>query len=181
MIEIATDRLLLRPFQAADLPAFVAYRSRPEVARFQGWDETYSMADAERSLAAQQAVVFGEPGPWVQLAATDRVSGALCGDCAVRVLADQPRTAEVGITLAPDHQGRGLASEALAAVVTRLFEAHELHRIYAEVDDRNLAVQRLLDRLGFRCEARLVEADWVKDAWSTLRVYAVLRREWLKH
>jgi RimJ/RimL family protein N-acetyltransferase len=178
MAEIVTERLCLLPLRADDLPAFVAYRSSPEVARYQSWDETYSMAAAERFLASQQGAVLGQPGEWVQLAAIDRISGAPPGDCAVRVVADQPATAEVGVTLAPDHQGRGLATEALAAVMATLFEKHEVHRIYAEADDRNVGVQRLLERLGLRCEARMVEADWFKDEWSTLRVYAILRREW---
>jgi RimJ/RimL family protein N-acetyltransferase len=39
-------------------------------------------------------------------------------------------------------------------------------------------VHRLLERLGFRCEARLVEADFFKGDWCTMRTYAVLRREW---
>jgi RimJ/RimL family protein N-acetyltransferase len=177
-VELATERLQLRLFRAADLPAFVAYRSAPEVARYQSWDTSYSMADAERFLSEQQQVAFGEPGGWVQLAAIDRASGALCGDCAVRAVADQPRTAEVGITLAPDRHGLGLAGEALAAVMTRLFEDYELHRIYAQADDRNAAVHRLLERLGFRHEARFVDADWFKGEWSTLRVYAILRHEW---
>jgi RimJ/RimL family protein N-acetyltransferase len=45
--------------------------------------------------------------------------------------------------------------------------------VYAQADDRNFAVHRVLERLGFRCEARLIEADWLKDEWSTLRVFAV--------
>jgi RimJ/RimL family protein N-acetyltransferase len=53
-----------------------------------------------------------------------------------------------------------------------------MHRVFAEADDRNAAVKRLLERLGFRCEARLVEADWFKGEWSTLCVYAILDREW---
>jgi aminoglycoside 6'-N-acetyltransferase len=175
---IETERLSLRPFRADDLPAFAAYRSAPEVARYQSWDTTYSMADAERFFAEQREVVFGQPGEWVQLAAVDRESGELCGDCAVRVVADRPGTAELGVTLAPAQQGRGLASEMLAAVIARLFGEHGMHRIYAETDDRNAAVHRLFERLGFRCEARLVEADWFKDEWTTLRVYAILRREW---
>jgi RimJ/RimL family protein N-acetyltransferase len=36
----------------------------------------------------------------------------------------------------------------------------------------------LLERLGFRSEARLVDADWFKGGWSTLRLYAMLDREW---
>jgi len=113
------------------------------------------------------------------LAAVDRKSGELCGDCAVRVSADHPATAELGVTLAPEHQGRGLAGEALAAVIDRLFQEHDIHRIYAETDERILGVHRLFEGLGFRCEARLVEADWFKGEWTTLRVYAILRREWM--
>jgi RimJ/RimL family protein N-acetyltransferase len=178
VLEIVTERLVLRPLQADDVPAFAAYRSDPDVARYQSWDTTYSPADGERLVAAQQGVEFGQPAAWMQLAAVDRMSGALCGDCAVRIAPDQPLTAEVGVTFAPANQGSGLATEALGAVVTRLFEQHGIHRVYAQADDRNVAVHRLLERLGFRCEARLVEADWFKGEWATLRIYATLRREW---
>ena len=178
MREIVTERLLLRPLQQDDVPAFAAYRSDPEIARYQSWSTSYSAADGERLVAAQQGVAFGEPGPWVQIAALDRATGELCGDCAVRVATDQPGTAEVGVTFAPATQGRGLATEALGAVIGRLFEQHDIHRVYAEADDRNVAVHRLLERLGLRCEARLVEADHFKGEWTTLRVYAILRREW---
>ena len=178
MPEIVTGRLALRLLRTEDVPAFAAYRSHPDVARYQSWDTTFSKADGERLAAAQVGVEFGRPGPFVQLAALDRRTGELCGDCAVRVATEQPRTAEVGVTFAPAAQGSGLATEALGAVVERLFDEHEMHRVYAEADDRNVAVHRLLERLGFRCEARLVEADWFKGEWVTLRTYAVLRREW---
>lgn len=177
-IEIVTGRLTLRPFRADDLQAFVAYRSDPEVARYQSWDSTYSMADAESFLRSQRGLVFGRPGEWLQLAIVERETGTVCGDCAVRVLTDQPATAELGVTLALANQGRGLAGEALAAVLTELFERRGVHRVFAEADDRNVPVRRLFERLGFRCEARLVEADWFKGEWSTLRLYALLDREW---
>ncbi len=173
-----TERLGLRPFQVDDLEALVAYRSDPEVARYQSWDSTYSMADAESFLISQRELVLGQPGEWLQLAIVDRETDAVCGDCAVRVVSDQPATAEVGVTLAQASQGKGLATEALTAVVTELFEQRGIHRVFAQADDRNVPVLRLLERLGFRCEARLVEADWVKGEWTTLRLYAVLDREW---
>ncbi|HEX8206280.1 MAG TPA: GNAT family protein [Solirubrobacteraceae bacterium] len=178
MVEIVTERLIVRPLQLQDVAAFVAYRRDPEVARYQSWAATYSAAYAERLLEEQRGVDLGQPGPWLQLAAVDRETGVLHGDCAVRVLTDQPRTAEVGVTFAPASQRTGLATEALGAVVRRLFEHHDLHRVFAEADDRNVAVHRLLERLGFRCEARLVEADWFKDEWTTVRTYATLRRDW---
>lgn len=164
MTEIVTERLRLRRFRPEDLPAFVAYRSDPDVARYQSWDATYSMADAERFLANQQAVDFGAPGEWVQLAAVDKVSGELCGDCAVCIAEDEPANAEIGATFDPKYHGSGLATEAIAALITRLFADHGLHRVYAEVEEGNVAAQRVLGRLGFRREAPLV--------------YAVLREEW---
>jgi RimJ/RimL family protein N-acetyltransferase len=82
------------------------------------------------------------------------------------------------VTFSPSAQGRGLAREALTAVIDRLFDEHGLHRVFAQADDRNQPVHRLLEHLGLRCEARLVEADWFKGEWTTLRVYAVLDREW---
>lgn len=178
MVEIVTERLSLRPFRADDLETFVGYRSDPEVARYQSWDRTYSMADAESFLSSQRALEFGQPGEWVQLAIVDRETGTVCGDCAVRVETDQPATAEVGVTLAPASQGKGMAAEALTAVLTELFEQRGMHRVFAQADDRNLPVRRLLERLGFRCEGCLVEADWFKGEWSTLRLYAMLDREW---
>jgi RimJ/RimL family protein N-acetyltransferase len=111
----ATKRLRLRPLEAEDLPAFVTYRSHPTVARDQSWEPTYSMTDAQALLAAQADVAFGTPGAWVQVAALDLASGELVGDCAVHVPADQPATVEVGVTLAPERQGSGLATEALGA------------------------------------------------------------------
>ena len=176
--EIVTERLRLRPFQVDDLEAFVAYRSDPEVARYQSWDASYSMTDAQSFLTSQDRLELGQPGEWLQLAIVDRRTGSLCGDCGVRVEIDPPATAEIGVTLAPAHQGTGLAREALAAVVDELFERFALHRVHAETDERNAAVHRLLERLGFRCEARLVEADWFKGEWCSLRLYAVLEREW---
>jgi RimJ/RimL family protein N-acetyltransferase len=178
MIELVTERLRLRAFEVGDLDAFIAYRSAPDVARYQSWDTPYAPAEAERFLASQRGLAFGAPGAWLQLAVVERETGAVCGDCAVRVASDQPATAEVGVTFAPASQGRGLATEALAAVLEALFDERGMHRVFAQADERNGPVRRLLERLGFRREARLLEADWFKGEWSTLCVYALLEREW---
>jgi RimJ/RimL family protein N-acetyltransferase len=90
-----------------------------------------------------------------------------CGRFSRRISAfvaahERPATAEVGVTFAP-REGRSPAMEALAAVVTALFEDHGIHRVFAESDDRNATAHALLERLGVRQEALLVEADWVKD------------------
>ena len=72
----------------------------------------------------------------------------MCGDCPVRVVTDQPATAEVGVTLAQANQGKGLATEALTAVVTELFDQRSVHRVFAQADDRNVAGPRTAQALG---------------------------------
>jgi RimJ/RimL family protein N-acetyltransferase len=71
------------------------------------------------------------------------VATALCASSAI-----SPATAEVGVTFAPERQGTGLATEAPTAVITKLFVHHDVHRVYAQADDRNRAVHRLVERLG---------------------------------
>jgi RimJ/RimL family protein N-acetyltransferase len=133
-LKIQTDRLLLRRFRHADLDSFVAYRSHESVARYQSWDESYSKADAERFLAEDSQVIPGEPGRWIQIAIEERGTANLCGDCAVRVTTEPPRTAELGVTLAPDHQNHGIASEAVTATLDWLFHEQDMHRVYAQTD-----------------------------------------------
>jgi RimJ/RimL family protein N-acetyltransferase len=174
----STPRLLLRRFEPADLPAMVAYRSDPAVARYQSWTPDWSLADAEDFLREDQATVLGTPGTWTQVALVERAGGALVGDVALHFVAAQPDTVELGVTLATAHQGRGLAAEALRAVVSWLFSAYGSHRVLAQADARNAAVRRLLERVGLRQEAELREAEWWKGEWTTLCIYAVLAREW---
>jgi RimJ/RimL family protein N-acetyltransferase len=83
-VEIVTERLVVQTFRVDDLAAFVAYRSDPEVARYQSWHSPYSMADAESLLRSLRGLVFGQPGEGLQLAIVDRASDAICGDCVVR-------------------------------------------------------------------------------------------------
>lgn len=48
--EITTDRLTLSPQSASDAEGLFAYRSLPEVSRYQGW-EPRSLADAQDFIA----------------------------------------------------------------------------------------------------------------------------------
>ena len=58
------------------------------------------------------------------------------------------------------------------------FEELGLHRIVGECDARNSASARVLERLGMRREAHLVENEFVKGEWASALIYATLDREW---
>ena len=176
-MELRSSRLSLRRLRPDDAAALASYRGLPEVARFQSW-ESFGPADADRLVADQASVVPDTPGTWLQLAAVLAESGEVVGDCGIHFRADDPRQVELGITLAPAHQRRGLAAEALRAVLGYVFGPLGKHRASAVVDADNRPAADLLRRVGFRQEAHHVEHVWFKGAWGSECAFALLRREW---
>ena len=176
-LELLSSRLRLRRLQPDDAAALCAYRTLPEVARFQSWT-SFTLDDAARLIDDQNRTILNTPGTWLQLALTTQEAGVLIGDCGLHFLADDNQQAELGITLSPNYQGRGLASEALRAVLRYLFETLGKHRVWATTDADNVAATSLFRRLGFRQEAHFVDSVWFKGAWGSEFVFALLQEEW---
>jgi len=176
-MSLTTARLTIEPLAERDVDAFTGYRRDPDVGRYQSWDVDWSRADTERLVADQGDGQVPAPGRWLQLAVRETASGRLLGDLALHRLHEQRDTFEIGVTLSRSSQGRGVASEALSALLDLLVDHEHAHRVVASRDARNDPVARLLARVGFRMESRQVDADWCKGEWTTLDGYALLARE----
>jgi RimJ/RimL family protein N-acetyltransferase len=174
---LISRRITLRCFAEKDLPALIAYRSDPEVARFQSWSRLDEAA-ARAFLTALDETEPGRRGEWFQFALVHNETDQLLGDCALLVKADDPQQAEIGYTLARAHQGQGYATEALTTLLDYLFGTLELHRVVAQVDVRNEPSFRLLERLGFRREGHFLQSYWLKGSWIDEYLYALLAAEW---
>jgi RimJ/RimL family protein N-acetyltransferase len=176
--EITTDRLILSRLSAADAATLFAYRSLPEVSRYQGW-EPESLDDAAGFVERLASTEFDTPGTWFQFGVRQRESGELIGDLGVHFLEDGQQ-AEIGFTLAPASQGRGLGAEAVVGVLDFLFGRLGKHRVFASVDPRNQPSLRLLRRVGMRQEAHFRRSLLFKGEWSDDVVFAVLHSEWIE-
>lgn len=178
MISLTTPRLQLRPFQESDLEAFAAYRSEPDVARYQSWTPPFTLDQAAAFLVEMKLARAGQPGVWYQIAVERRAEPGLIGDCAFQVLAEDDQQAEIGFTFSRLYQQQGYATEAVRGLLDYLFGDLRLHRVTATCDVENVASLRLLERVGMRREAHHVENIWFKGAWGSEYGYAVLDREW---
>jgi ribosomal-protein-alanine N-acetyltransferase len=139
---------LLRRLRPSDLAAFQAYRSIADLGRYQGWSPM-SAGEALAFLADMSEAPLFTPGRWVQLGIAGSEGDQLIGDVGVFLEADG-LTGEVGFTLCPAAQGRGIATAAVREAVQVLFGATCVERVRGITDSRNLASVRLLQRVGFR-------------------------------
>lgn len=177
---LTSARLLLRRLHRDDVEGLCAYRSLPEVVRYQSWD-SFGPDDAARLIESQSTAEPDIPGTWFQLAMVEAATGAFIGDCGLHCPKDNSLQMEIGITLSPLHQGRGYATEAMECLLSHLFGTLDKHRVFATTDVLNRPAAALFRRLGFRQEAHLVESPWCKGQWSSEYVFAMLRREWEEH
>jgi aminoglycoside 6'-N-acetyltransferase len=143
---IVTERLRLRRSRPEDAERIAAYRSDPDVHRFQGWDRTdpEGIRAEIREMAQRRP---GEPG-WVQLSVEDRATGELLGDVGMSPAAGEPGVVKLGYTIAPEFQRRGYATEAVRALVGYVFDVlgADVVRIYADGD--NVASHRVAEKSG---------------------------------
>lgn len=164
---IETARLVLRKPRLSDLPALHEVMSRPEAMRY--WtrpahDDIGETLDFLKSMAASgptesddfiieyQGRAIGKAGAW--------------------------RLPEVGFLLHPDHWGKGMAREAMEAVINHLFRHHDLPRLVAEADPRNAASLGLLARLGFRETHRAERTMQWGEEWCDSVYLALERSDW---
>ena len=143
-------RLRFRVFAAGDSVAFHAYRSDPDVARYQGWSPM-TLAAAKQFVNEQAQVTRLAPGAWTQLVIAGREDDALVGDLGIW-LSDDRSEAEFGLTLSPELQGRGLGTEAVRGIIGFLAAATPVAIVTAASDVRNTPCLRALRSAGMRLE-----------------------------
>ncbi len=173
-----TRRLLIDALRREDAEALFRYRADPLASRYQGWHPT-SVDEVLRFIEALETVAPDTPGTWYQRAIRLQGSGELVGDLGLHFMLDAEETVELGISLAPSHQGAGLAREALCEVLGFVFETLHKHRVTASVDPRNHACMKLLESVGMRNEAHFRESVRFGNEWADDVVFAMLEREWL--
>lgn len=172
LLPIRTERLTLRAHTEGDLDSLLAYYGDPDVARYlltPPW--TAKLAPAR---LAERVPRTGVDSPSRALAVVVEHEGRAIGDVALWA-ADAPGAiGEIGWTFHPDAGGRGLATEAAAAILEIAFAHYGMHRVVAQMDSRNTSSAALCERLGMQLETRGREDWWSKGEWSSSLVYAAL-------
>ncbi|MCK9688860.1 GNAT family N-acetyltransferase [Scleromatobacter humisilvae] len=175
-LRLRTARLDLRPLAPADAPFLFALKSDAVVQRYGShspWTDPQQAVDyieRDRRSVAE--------GRHVQFAIVRREDDAVIGTCTLYQLDAQCRRADVGYALLPSAWGRGHANEAVTTLLDWGFEHLDLNRVEADIDPRNAASARALERLGFTREGHLRERWIVGGEVCDSLIYGLLAREW---
>lgn len=164
---IKTDRLILRPMTAADVPALREWM--PDKSIYTYWGKGPGKAEKNPELLFEREERATRS---FHLGIADRESDRVIGDIWVYLI-ENDRMASVAIRLSPKYQGQGYGTESLSAMTKFCFENTELKRLWTEVDVRNTASCRILEKCGYTREGLIRQGKMV-NTWCDYYIYGIL-------
>lgn len=173
--QLMTARLCLREVCSTDAADLYAVHSDPQVMRYWGYPAWTTLAQAQAKVADIARQRANEP--ILVWAVAEAGSDRLIGTIALFSINTVQGRAEIGYSLASAWHGRGLAREAVAAILTHAFQGLGLRRVEADIDPRNTASRRLAEHFGFQIEGRLRERWQVNGELCDSLLYGLLARD----
>jgi RimJ/RimL family protein N-acetyltransferase len=164
---LQTERLLLRRSRPEDAETISAYRSIPEVGRYQGWERTDPKGVREQ-IGEMAERAPGEPGGWVQFSVEEREGGRLVGDVGLSPAEGESGVIKVGYTISPEVQGRGYATEAVRALIDYAFDVLGADVLRAYASEENEPSIRVAEKVGMRLVERM-EHRYDDEVWYGVR------------
>ena len=174
-IPLRTRRLVLRPLREGDAEALFEIFSDARVMRY--WS-TPAWTNREPGLAMIARDSTQVTNDHLRLGIELHLDGSLVGTCTLFGINYTSRRAEVGYGLGASYWGKGYMHEALNSLLDYGFRHLNLNRIEADIDPRNTASSKTLERLGFTKEGYLREMWIVGEEISDTSFYGLLQREW---
>lgn len=172
---LETKRLILRPLEKGDLPALFALNGDEEVMRYTPHGPWKTAADGEAWFERVKA--NHEKGEAVEFVIVLRDGGRPIGTMCLFRFNEAVGSAEIGYLLVREHWGKGLMKEAVAALVEFGFETLALERLEAQLDPRNAASAKVLERAGFTREGHQRRNFFAKGEFSDTWLYGMLRED----
>lgn len=164
---------LLRTEDARELHALVE-ANREYLARWLPWAGSQELPGTEEFIAETQDQRARNDG----FQACVAPEGPIIGMAGFHSVNWVNRHTSIGYWLAEDHQGRGIKTTAVRALVDHAFGEWSLHRVEIHCAPANHRSRAIPERLGFREEVTLREAELVGGRYLDSVVYGLLEGEW---
>ena len=176
MPEISTDRLILRRMTMKDAQDIFEYSRDPEVARHVLWTAQKHISEAKEYVRYMTKRYRDDlPSSWGII---DKESGRLVGTIGYMAFSEENASVEIGYSLARWLWGKGMATEALRAVIDYTFEAMDINRIEAQHELTNPSSGRVMEKCGMRKEGELRQRLYNKGKYVDVALYAIVKSDY---
>ena len=159
----------LRPWAITDASSLAEYANNYDIAKnmTNAFPHPYTLADAERFIE-----MVSKQNP-VQVF-TIEIEGKACGGIGLFPQSDiYCKNAEMGYWLAEPFWGKGIISLAIKQMVEYGFRTWDINRIYARPFGSNTASQKVLEKTGFKLEARLNSTIYKQGEFQDELIYSI--------
>jgi ribosomal-protein-alanine N-acetyltransferase len=171
---IKTKRLLLRDFKPEDAEAIFEMRRNQKVNQFIARPGMESLEQAKELVQKVKTTYSQKQG--IGWAAMLRDNNSMIGACGLNRIEYENLRAEIGGEMSTRYWGKGIALEAVEAIVNFAFDTVNLHSIEARVWPENRGAIFLLETLGFKKEAHLKDALFYNDKFMDVAFYSLVSR-----
>ena len=160
----------LKVMEKEDLPLIAEWFSSPEV---------FGEYNTLRQMSKTEAEKMFESPLELKTFIIEKKDGNKIGFVShFYVLHPAARQLEIGYVLLPSERGKDYCTEAVNIMVDYLFLSKESRRIQAQTDLRNVASQKVLEKVGFKKEGTLRKNFFRRGEWRDTYLYSILREEW---
>ena len=119
--------------------------------------------------------MYDNTGPEEKMFFVEKKNGIKIGNIGHRPVG---KAQEISYNMLPSERGKGYCSEAVNIMVDYSFLSRESRRIQAHTDLRNVASQKVLEKVVFKKEGTLRKNFFVRGEWRDAYLYSILREEW---
>ncbi|MEU6159421.1 GNAT family N-acetyltransferase [Streptomyces sp. NPDC047130] len=172
-ISISTERLVLRPLEDADVPAYTEMLNDEQVVAWTSVPHPYDEAHARRWIG-QDAPAERTEGRGIVLAVTEFLTQRLVGTLHLHHTDWRIRSTELSYVIAPWARGEGYATEAARACTQWLFRDQKFERVELRTAADNAAAQQVAQKIGCVSEG-VLRGAWIarakddRDLWTDVR------------
>lgn len=175
---LETDRLILRRYGNKDAAAmYQNWASDREVTRFLTW-QTHTSPEVSQGIIEDWVKQYANENYYHWAIVLKENGGEPVGDIAVVDVKESISAAHIGYCIGRAWWHRGIATEALKAVMDFLFDEVGVNRVEARHDLRNPNSGKVMQKCGMKYEGTLRRADWNNQGICDACWYALLRSEW---
>ncbi|MED1470166.1 GNAT family protein [Bacillus salipaludis] len=174
---LETERLILKKVMQEDLKDIFSYGSIEEVTKYVTWNTHRTLADSQVFVNfALNQFEQKKIAPW---GIEYKDTGKIIGSIDFVSWQQHHKVAEIGYVLSPNYWGKGIITEAAKRIIQYGFEEMDLVRFQARCFVQNIGSARVMEKAGMSFEGIMKKAMFIKEKHWDLKMYAILKEEFL--